>query len=84
VRLPSFVVTTEVVFGGPRERLIMRHDPGLTRHRHLPHHRRRNLAVRPGGGFPHGLNVRVVGVILILAGLLGLLLPPLARGISPG
>jgi hypothetical protein len=31
-------------------------------------------------GSPHGLNVHVVGVILILAGLLGLLLPPLARG----
>ena len=30
VRLPSFVVTTEVVFGGPDERLIMRHDPGMT------------------------------------------------------
>jgi len=30
VRLPSFVVTTEVVFGGPGERLEMRHDPGLT------------------------------------------------------
>jgi 4-hydroxy-tetrahydrodipicolinate reductase len=30
VRLPSFVVTTEVVFGGPGERLMMRHDPGLT------------------------------------------------------
>src|SRR5215468_815115 len=30
VRLPSFVVTTEVVFGGPGERLLMRHDPGLT------------------------------------------------------
>jgi 4-hydroxy-tetrahydrodipicolinate reductase len=29
VRLPSFVVTTEIVFGGPGERLIMRHDPGL-------------------------------------------------------
>jgi 4-hydroxy-tetrahydrodipicolinate reductase len=28
VRLPSFVVTTEIVFGGPNERLIMRHDPG--------------------------------------------------------
>jgi 4-hydroxy-tetrahydrodipicolinate reductase len=28
-RLPSFVVTTEIVFGGPGERLIMRHDPGL-------------------------------------------------------
>jgi 4-hydroxy-tetrahydrodipicolinate reductase len=30
VRLPSFVVTTEVVFGGPGERLLIRHDPGLT------------------------------------------------------
>ena len=30
-------------------------------------------------GSPHGLNVHVVGVILILAGLLGLLLPPWAR-----
>lgn len=30
VRLPSFVVTTEIVFGGSGERLIMRHDPGLT------------------------------------------------------
>jgi 4-hydroxy-tetrahydrodipicolinate reductase len=29
VRLPSFVVTTEIVFGGPGERLVMRHDPGL-------------------------------------------------------
>jgi 4-hydroxy-tetrahydrodipicolinate reductase len=30
VRLPSFVVSTEIVFGGPGERLILRHDPGLT------------------------------------------------------
>ncbi len=30
VRLPSFVVTTEIVFAGPGERLIMRHDPGET------------------------------------------------------
>jgi 4-hydroxy-tetrahydrodipicolinate reductase len=30
LRLPSFDVTTEVVFGGPGERLIMRHDPGMT------------------------------------------------------
>jgi 4-hydroxy-tetrahydrodipicolinate reductase len=28
VRLPSFVVTTETVFGGAGERLVMRHDPG--------------------------------------------------------
>jgi 4-hydroxy-tetrahydrodipicolinate reductase len=30
VRLPSFVVTTEIVFGGPGERLTIRHDPGLS------------------------------------------------------
>ena len=30
VRLPSFVVTTEIIFGGAGERLIMRHDPGGT------------------------------------------------------
>jgi 4-hydroxy-tetrahydrodipicolinate reductase len=28
VRLPSFVVATEIVFGGAGERLVMRHDPG--------------------------------------------------------
>jgi len=31
-------------------------------------------------GSPHGLNVHIVGVILILAGGLGLLLPRIARG----
>ena len=30
VRLPSFVVSTEIVFGGRGERLVIRHDPGLT------------------------------------------------------
>ena len=30
VRLPSFVVTTEIVFGAPSERLIIRHDPGVS------------------------------------------------------
>jgi 4-hydroxy-tetrahydrodipicolinate reductase len=30
VRLPGFVVSTEVVFAGPGERLVMRHDAGLT------------------------------------------------------
>ena len=30
-------------------------------------------------GSPHGLNVHIVGVILILAGVLGLLLPRLAQ-----
>jgi hypothetical protein len=31
-------------------------------------------------GSPHGLNLHVVGVILMLAGLFGLRRPPLARG----
>jgi 4-hydroxy-tetrahydrodipicolinate reductase len=30
VRLPSYVVTTEIVFAAPGERLSIRHDPGLT------------------------------------------------------
>lgn len=30
VRLPSFVVSTELVFGGAGERLTFRHDPGAT------------------------------------------------------
>jgi 4-hydroxy-tetrahydrodipicolinate reductase len=28
VRLPSFAVTTEIIFGAAGERLVMRHDPG--------------------------------------------------------
>jgi 4-hydroxy-tetrahydrodipicolinate reductase len=28
VRLPSFVVGTDIIFGGTGERLIMRHDAG--------------------------------------------------------
>jgi fatty acid desaturase len=32
------------------------------------------------GGSPHWLNLRIVGVILILAGILGLALPRLSRG----
>ncbi len=30
VRLPSFVVSTEIVFGAEGERLLLRHDPGET------------------------------------------------------
>ncbi|NUR06841.1 MAG: 4-hydroxy-tetrahydrodipicolinate reductase [Nocardioidaceae bacterium] len=29
LRLPGFVVATDIVFGGAGERLVMRHDPGL-------------------------------------------------------
>jgi hypothetical protein len=45
-------------------------------------HAHKSVAARqsPRGGSPHWLNVHVVGVILILAGLLGLLLPRLAGG----
>jgi 4-hydroxy-tetrahydrodipicolinate reductase len=28
VRLPGFVVSTEIIFGGAGERLTLRHDPG--------------------------------------------------------
>ena len=28
IRLPGFVVSTEIIFGGPGERLIIRYDPG--------------------------------------------------------
>jgi hypothetical protein len=35
VRLPSFVVTTEIVFGGAGERLVMRHDPGESPDRYV-------------------------------------------------
>jgi 4-hydroxy-tetrahydrodipicolinate reductase len=28
LRLPAFVITTEIVFAGAGERLVMRHDPG--------------------------------------------------------
>jgi 4-hydroxy-tetrahydrodipicolinate reductase len=28
VRLPGFAVSTEIIFGGMGERLILRHDPG--------------------------------------------------------
>lgn len=30
VRLPSFVVSTEIVFAAPGERLVLKHDPGET------------------------------------------------------
>ena len=28
LRLPGFVVSTEIVFAAPGERLVLRHDPG--------------------------------------------------------
>jgi len=49
VRLPSFVVTTEIVFGGPGERLVLRHDPGLTPD---PYVAGTLLAVRSVAGVP--------------------------------
>ncbi|WP_433465479.1 4-hydroxy-tetrahydrodipicolinate reductase [Spirillospora sp. CA-128828] len=47
VRLPSFVVSTEIVFGGSGERLIMRHDAGSDP---TPYAAGTILAVRHVGG----------------------------------
>jgi 4-hydroxy-tetrahydrodipicolinate reductase len=47
LRLPSFVVSTEVVFGAEGERLTLRHDPGETP---APYVAGTLLAVRSVGG----------------------------------
>jgi 4-hydroxy-tetrahydrodipicolinate reductase len=47
VRLPSFVVSTEIVFGAPGERLVLRHDPGESP---APYVAGTLLAVRRVGG----------------------------------
>lgn len=49
VRLPSFVVSTEIIFGGQGERLVMRHDPGLDPN---PYVAGTLLAVRTAGDVP--------------------------------
>ena len=49
VRLPSFVVSTEVVFGGAGERLVMRHDPGVSPD---PYVAGTLLAIRKAGDVP--------------------------------
>ena len=49
VRLPSFVVTTEIVFGGAGERLVMRHDPGESAD---PYVDGTLLAIRKAGDVP--------------------------------
>jgi 4-hydroxy-tetrahydrodipicolinate reductase len=36
IRLPSFVVSTEIVFASPGDRLTMRHDPGQTPDPYVP------------------------------------------------
>ena len=36
VRLPGFVVSTEIVFAGPGERLVMRHDAGESAELYVP------------------------------------------------
>jgi 4-hydroxy-tetrahydrodipicolinate reductase len=69
VRLPSFVVTTEVVFGGPGERLVLRHDPGLTP---APYVAGTLLAVR-----------NVAGVVGVRRGLESLLFGEYAPDIGP-
>jgi 4-hydroxy-tetrahydrodipicolinate reductase len=47
VRLPSFVVTTEIVFAAAGERLVLRHDAGNTPE---PYIAGTLLAVRAVGG----------------------------------
>jgi 4-hydroxy-tetrahydrodipicolinate reductase len=49
VRLPSFVVSTEIVFAGAGERLVMRHDPGESPH---PYVDGTLLAIRKVGEVP--------------------------------
>jgi 4-hydroxy-tetrahydrodipicolinate reductase len=49
VRLPSFVVSTEIVFGGAGERLVMRHDPGESPDPYVPG---TLLAIRKAGEVP--------------------------------
>ena len=61
VRLPSFVVTTEVVFGGPGERLIMRHDPGLTPAPYVAGTLRAVRHVADGVGVRRGLDALLFG-----------------------
>jgi 4-hydroxy-tetrahydrodipicolinate reductase len=61
VRLPSFVVSTEVVFGLPDERLVIRHDAGGTP---LPYVAGTLLAVRavPGRvGVTRGVDTLLLG-----------------------
>jgi len=61
VRLPSFVVSTEVVFGAPDERLTIRHDAGSTP---APYVAGTLLAVRrvPGmTGLTRGLDTLLLG-----------------------
>jgi 4-hydroxy-tetrahydrodipicolinate reductase len=61
VRLPSFVVSTEVVFGAPDERLTIRHDAGGTA---APYVAGTLMAVRrtPGlVGLVRGLDTLLVG-----------------------
>jgi 4-hydroxy-tetrahydrodipicolinate reductase len=61
VRLPSFAVSTEIVFGGAGERLIMRHDPGESPE---PYVRGTLLAIRKAAEVPglrRGLDTLLFG-----------------------
>jgi 4-hydroxy-tetrahydrodipicolinate reductase len=62
LRLPGFVVTTEIVFAGSGERLVMRHDPGPTP---APYVDGTLLAIRSVGdavGVRRGLDSLLFGV----------------------
>jgi 4-hydroxy-tetrahydrodipicolinate reductase len=61
VRLPSFAVSTEIVFGGAGERLFMRHDPGESAE---PYVRGTLLAIRKAAEVPglrRGLDTLLFG-----------------------
>ncbi|MGH3529662.1 MAG: dihydrodipicolinate reductase C-terminal domain-containing protein, partial [Pseudonocardiaceae bacterium] len=61
LRVPSFVVSTEVVFGLPDERLTIRHDAGSSA---LPYVEGTLLAIRalPGRiGLTRGLDTLLLG-----------------------
>ena len=61
VRLPSFVVSTEVVFGLPDERLTIRHDAGGTPQPYVAGTLLAARAVRGRVGLTRGLDTLLLG-----------------------
>jgi 4-hydroxy-tetrahydrodipicolinate reductase len=57
VRLPSFVVSTEIVFGAPGERLVLRHDPNESPEPYVAGTLYAVRAVRGRLGLTRGLDV---------------------------
>jgi 4-hydroxy-tetrahydrodipicolinate reductase len=61
VRLPSFVVSTEIVFAGPDERLTIRHDAGATAEPYVEGTLLAVRNVREVVGLVRGLDTLLVG-----------------------